>query len=679
MASYLDKFRSALPSTQGNQMLQLLISKRDSGEIRTIDEFKNKLKELTAKLLANQVAPTFELLTAIAGEDISSERYNYMLSRINDDLAAAFIELDNLDEIITAHHNLINEVSLKALRFSLNELEARVSLYEFLNKHDKGFDDSLFNTFRGFQKENTSRSDDAAAMVLVDPRKHEPILSHEDCYVDPIGERLMLGFSDNNLASIKEIIWLANANSIRGEIDASFKGSLLSNMIDGTRNTYWVAPILLSERRTEGALMELAVYLNANQDINYIELEPASLYPMTLIGIDYIDAGNTRRTASTGTLQITSPVRINLQRITTSCLIIKLKQTNYEEIQFVRKAGTDNFERAVTGEIVSSIDKVSITEDLKKVLTSDFVLTDLYGLKSTVIDQVKYFEYVIGFDNIRAGFSSFNERGVYASIKKTVSSLGQVGLTVSETRPLQTSSSTTIVPTSFSYPSRSSSEDENFYHGAVEYWLVVQSFASDNYLISTDNIPILPMGASRIYHEQLVFVSKSTGAINNNQSQLIFYTLASNTDVLVYRNGTLLTYNVDWEFIADGDSSNLTTETPASGSPMKRGIRIKGMVNPLDVYTVSYTPVVSNILTLVTESTLQSIVDLTGDPLSSTRLVRDNIIVFGENRESQPVDHCDVYLVILMRRNSAEQNFSPTVDEYMLVVGSRDQTKFVGD
>lgn len=680
MASYLDKFRSSLPNTQGQQMLNLLVSKRDSGEIRTIDEFKNKLKELTAKLLASKVAPTFELLTAIAGEDISSERFNFMLDRINDDLTAAFIEVDTLDEIIATHHNLINEVGLKSIRFSLNELEARVSLYEFLNRHNKGFDDSLFNTFRGFQKESTTRSDLAAGLVLVDPRTHTPITSDQDCYIDPIGERLTLGFIDSNQAPIKEVVWLSNSNSIRGEVSASFKGSLLSNLIDNTKNTYWFAPILLSKIRPLGVPMELALNLSASQDVNYIELEPATLYPMTLVGVDYIDASNIRRSSVVSSLTITGNVRINLERITTNCLILKLTQNNYEEIQFVQKAGTDNFERAVTGEITNSIDKVSVTDTLKQVLTSDFILTDIFGLRSTAIKQVKYFEYILGFDNIRVGFSAYSDRGIFSSIKKTVSQLGQLGLTAIETRPVQMSSDTSIIPLPFTYPSRDTSEDSKFYHGVVEYWIAMQSYSVDNYLIATDFIPILPMGASRVYHEQLVFVSKSSTGLNNDQGQLIFFTQALDSDVLVYRNGTLLTFGIHWEFIDVSDSSALTIESPATNSsPMKRGIHIKETVNPLDIYTVSYTPTLSNIRTLVSNSSLQNIVDLIGDSLSSARIVAENNIVLNNLRNGQTVDHSDIYLIILMRRNSAEENFSPTVEEYMLVTGSRDQQKFVSE
>jgi len=73
VSNYLEKFRSTLSASQGQQLLKILVKKRDSGEIRTLDEFKDKLKALTAQLLENQIKPTLILLQAIPGADTSSE------------------------------------------------------------------------------------------------------------------------------------------------------------------------------------------------------------------------------------------------------------------------------------------------------------------------------------------------------------------------------------------------------------------------------------------------------------------------------------------------------------------------------------------------------------------------------------------------------------------------------
>jgi hypothetical protein len=677
----LDKFRSALPTTQGNQILRLLISKRDSGEIKTVDEFKTKLKELTLKILQDRITPTFKLLDAIPGTDISSERYNEVLDRIHDDLEAAFDEADNIDDIIEAHHNLINNVALKALRYGVNELEAKITLYEFLNKSGKGFDDALFNTFRESQNSSTSRIDEAASIVFVDPRLNQVIVNDEDCMVDQIGERLILGAQSDTIVPITEAVWLSNPTSIRSELSVEFQSSRLSNIIDGRKNTFWLMPILCSKIRAGGVPMEIALHLSAAQDVNYIEIEPASNFPMLLVGIDYFDANNTRLSVGTSSVTLYGPVRINFERITTRTLILRFRQDNYQEIQFNQRPGETNFQRAVVGQSMDSIDMDAISDDLRQVLTSDFILTDLMGVQAVAVEQAKYYEYLLGFDNIRAGFSTYNERGIFVSSKKVVTKPGQIGLRVNEVRSTQTAGYSGITLESFKYPERSDEEDSKFYHGVNEYFIAMQFFSEDNYLIATDIVPVLPLGAKRIYHERVLFTYTQTGSQNPDTAKLMFYTEEDYDDVVVYRNGTELVSGEDndWIFVPIDDNSEYTQRVPDSGRPMSCGIKIINQtVQPLDIYTISYTPTMSNtwVLPLSLDGNMK-IVDLVGD--NSIRSILDNVIVFESLRGSHPVARAEFYLIVIMRRNSAEQNFSPALEDYMLITGSRDTEKFTGD
>jgi len=262
---------------------------------------------------------------------------------------------------------------------------------------------------------------------------------------------------------------------------------------------------------------------------------------------------------------------------------------------------------------------------------------------------------------------------------KEVAKPGQVSLRIDEIRPTQPLGSFDVTLEPYTYPNSSTVEDTKFHHGVVEYWLVMQSYTDDDFLIATDTIPLLPIGAQRVRHEQVIFEDSTSGATNPNAAQLIFYADDDGTDVVVYRNGTELIYSTDWEFISAGeaDVGHLTVIVPGGGSAMKRGIKISGTVQPLDIYTVSYTPVVSNTHTLPSETTLLKTVDLIGD--ESARVVASNIVVFEEQRLSYTVAYAKMYLVVLMRRNSAKESFSPAVEEYMLVTGSKNTEKFSGD
>jgi len=238
--------------------------------------------------------------------------------------------------------------------------------------------------------------------------------------------------------------WLSNPNSIRSELEAEFRNSSIANIIDGQRGTFWIMPILCREARSSGVPMEIALHMNSAQDINYVEIEPACNFPLWLVGIDYYDSNSNRQSVDTSGVLLTGPTRINFGRVTTRVLILRFRQDNYQEVQFVRREGSSNFERAILGEFTDGIDMEAISEDLRHVLSSDFVLTDLLGVQNPASAQAKYFEYTIGFDNIRAGFSTFNERGIFVSNKKTVSKPGQIAVKATEVRPTQLADYTTI-------------------------------------------------------------------------------------------------------------------------------------------------------------------------------------------------------------------------------------------
>jgi hypothetical protein len=346
--------------------------------------------------LAERITPTLKLFDAIPGADTSSEQYNEMLDRIRDDLEAGFAEADNIDAVINAHNNLINTVALKSLRYGINELESKISLYEFLNKSIKGFDNALFNTFRESLNNVTSRADSAASLTYIDPLKKEGIDVDENAEVDLVGERLILGPTIKNYLKIREVQWLSNSNSIRSELNVAFSNSKLSNLIDNQNNTYWVEPILLSKIRTSGVPMEICLSLNASQDVNFVEIEPASNFPMVLTGIDYFDSNNSRQSSDTVEIIVNGPTRINFGKITSRCVILKFRQDNYKEIQFKKKPGESNFHKAVLGQSSNTVDKDSVTEDLQELLSSDFILTDAMGIKTIGTESVKYYEYLLG-------------------------------------------------------------------------------------------------------------------------------------------------------------------------------------------------------------------------------------------------------------------------------------------
>jgi hypothetical protein len=674
-SSYLDKFQRSLPSVQGKQILRLLIEKKNSGEIKTLDEFKDNLKQLTTELLAQQLKPTLKLWFAIAGQDISSEQYNDMLQKIGNDLEAGFAEANNVEELIEAHHQLINNVSLKMIRYGLNKLEEQVSLYEFLQSDTHGFDSSLYDTFRSSENMSASRSDASATQLYTDPHEGDTLSVDYDCVVDAIGERLMMGYEEQSYIVPKAAKHLTGASSIRSELDVSFANSNINNIIDGKTNTYWATSILLAATRSTGAPVEIQIDLPASQDVNFVEIEPVSYYPMRLSAVKYYDANQILQTASLPDKLLYGPARINFNRITTGSLILTFSQENCDEVQFRKRPAEVNFYKAILSGNASKPNMADVKSTLEAVTTSSFLLNEVFNPGPTYDEQAKYFEYVVGFDNIRVGFSKFLDRSIYVSKKKTVFDPGVISLRTEEWRPLQSSSSNTITLTEHQYPARSTLWDNTFHHGIVEYWLLIQSFTAGGTLIATDYVPVLPLGATRIYHERMIFTQRSTSSyLNYNSGSLIHYTANNEGDVFLYKNGVLLSYGEDWSF---DTSSGVNQTNPDGTTRMKRGLKLLSEPGTLDIYTVSYTPTLSNTMVIPNNTDLLGVVSLTDG--SHIRVGKDNIVLFEQVRDAFVVHHADVSLIVLMRRNSANMNVGPVLEEYMVVTGSRLVNKYAKD
>ena len=667
--NYLQTFRSSLPLYQGNQILKLLTSRKDSGEIRTIDEFKSQLATLTQQLQNSQSGSTLSLYLGIVGQIISSEQYNFMLDRISDDLSSAFAEADTLDEILEDHHQLLDNVALKSIHLALNDLEAKISLSEFLNQDTNGFDNAIYEKFNASNIASISRANPSTTFTYIDPRSKDFVGSAEDAFIDSVGGSLILGSPSGDI-KIVSATWLSNTNSVRSDIDASFKTTTINNIIDGQMNTFWISPFLFTETKPGGIPMEISLFLGKAQSVNYLRIEPASPYPFSLVQVDYLDTSETRQTVLATSLAIDRDTRVDFAPVITDTLILRFVQYNYEEVQFYKDVSSNEYVLAVNGESASSPDVASITPYLQQTLSSDFILSDIYNTTNEVDIGQKYFEYILGFDNLFVGSSPYNERGIFVSPPLKGESPGLVGIRVSEYRPAQLNPGgpVVLVPTV--------QTDVPLYLGSIEYWLEAQLYTADNLLQKTVTVPVLPLGVSRIYHERLVLSERDSAT--NNIGQLCFYTDAVAYDgthldgVRVYRNGLEIAYGLDWIFVPVGNG--ITVETPNSGlGPMKRGIKIPGSPSPLDIFTATYTPTISNTRS---SSSLGSsvIVDMTGD--NSMRLVTGNLIIFDKSQLPFDTAYAIFYLTTILRHNSSAEGVTPLLKEYLLLTSSVDTQKF---
>lgn len=669
MGSFLDKLRTTITETQARQITNLLVKKKESGEITNLEEFRSRLSELTAKLLADHITPSLQLFLGELNQVIDSETFNFMLDRIRDDLETSFIESNSLSDILDAHKTIINNVLIKSIKLGIAELEAKVSTYEFLARNTSGFDNAQFNTFKGAQNLRTSRTDLNFNVLFRDPRTNG--LLENDVTLDLIGESILLAGNVSLSVIPKSIRQIFDSTSTQSVSQVAFESSNINNVIDGSDGTFWVYSILQQNAQPK-ITVKLELDLGNYFDINFVNIQAATIFPMILEELQYIDTNGLVQTLQFTDDITNTPTSVYFNRITTNKLFLIFSQKNALELQYTNKTIADNYDKAVLGQS-SNIDIDSIALQVKELITSSRIIQDVLLLPANVDNatQQRVFDYSIGFDNISVGYSTFKQSSVFVSSPVTINSLAQLAIKSKETRPMQLAD--IISMSSDTYPTEDVGQ---YFHGSIEYWGILFNYESNAQLIDIDIIPLLPVGVERIYHESLVLGTAITSNINNTGT-LMFYTKHFNQNdidnIKLYRNGTLLTYMIDWVI----DDSITNDIVAPSGNPNLVGIRI---VNPslTDFYTVSYTPLISNSrahpidvadMSLESSSSFIKIVDLVGD--GSVRIGLDNIsYVSSKKNDGKVTSYSKIYLAIILRRSSPNENLSPAVQEYLLLTSS---------
>lgn len=673
MAIYLDQLRSTLNDVQSKHISNLLKKQKDSGEIKNLEDFRARLSELTAQILSDRVEPSLQVFFAQLNEVIDSDTYNFMLDRIRDDLEAIFSELNTLDEIVDAHTNLINNIVLKAIKLGINELENKITFYEFMASNPHGFTQSLFNTFSGASNNRTYRTDPDVGIFFEDPRSGDEISS--DVTVDTVGERILLGSNILKHIPIKQITQLFDEEAVQSEEAVAFSSEKISNVIDGTRGTYWTYSNLQNNIDPNGIKAKFELDLGVDSEINFIEIESAAIFPMNIVQIEYLDPNNDFHEINLHQPLLNRTNRIDFAKITASKINIVVEQLNALEVQYENKAISDNYD-SVISKSNPLFSTNSIAKEIRQTVMSSKLLENAFMITQSAKPgaAVKYFDYTVGFDNIRVGNSEYVDTSIYVSSPITIDNLTQIGLKSKELRPIYTGGITTF--TADTYPV---SDAGGYFLSSIEYYAVLQNYNINDRLIDINKIPILPTGISYVSHEALTLAYKVGVSLVPNTGVLRFYTAHFTDDqiedIKVYRNGTLLTYLTDWIFEEFPYTNDFV---PPNGQRNSVGIRILDPTNT-DFYTVSYTPMVSN--TRVDGSLLSDldiefdtdgiiVVDLVGD--GSATLSSDSTThIISKKHSGQDVAYTKVNLVIVLRKNSTDNHISAGVDEFTLLLHNK--------
>jgi hypothetical protein len=673
--SFLDKFRSGLKGVQSRQLLILLSKEKERGNITTLEEFKQRLQDLTAQLTSSTLTPTLQLFLAKIGDRIDSESFNFMLERIEDDLGAAFQEANDIDEVIAAHETIINDVVIKNLELAINDLESKVESLEFLNKTSAGFDNAVFNTFRITQN---ARSSFDEGVLFTDTKTGLQSVPSSEAFIDFLGEKLLLRSELDTPVRISSIRQVFDSQARASELPVQFRNSNINNIIDSTIGTFWLQSVLLSKQQAEnGVFTKLELDLGAVRTINFVEIEPVLLAPVDLFKISYLDENNQAIDLLTIPVEIKTTNKLFFSSIATRKLFLTFRNRNFFNSQFEIKP--DSPLVSIVRDPTNSSQLIeAIKPELQEIVSSPRTRAIL-GLNTTTNKpQRKYYEYFIGFDSIKVGLNKFEETSIFVSKTEKIRSCGQAAVKTFERRPFSdTADAVDIEYTSDTQPL----SFDTYFHGSLEYYLIKRDFTEAAALINSTVLPILPQNMLQIRHERLILNKKSNASLSTNDIGLLqHYTDESILEIKVYRNGEELT-PTDLVSInpleTDGWLINTanTLHDPKQTKPMTIAVQIQ-RPNPNDLYTVSYTPARSTSIIVPQNLTTSAakIIDLTG--FLDSWIGKDNTVYFAEKKAGIPIDYSLLNLVIVLRRNSANVTLTPVVEEYLLATGTKDPRKF---
>ena len=348
MTTYLEKFNSTVKQRQTEQIFKLLNKQRNIGQIRTVEEFTQKLDELVRELTQAELVPTLKPIPAEPGDLIDSDSYNHNLERVEDDLTAAFAEAHDIGQVQVAHEAIVRDIILKNIRHGLSELESKISLYEFLNGDPNSYTTAIYSTFRESKDERLSRGTAATSDLFRDPKLGSSTRGMQtDAVLDPIGERLVLGFTSANHVSIRSVVQLFDSDTTRTFQQVARPGSSIANILDETVGTYWSQAILTDV----GAHAEITVKMELNlagvRSVNFVDIEPAHVFPFNLYKIYYADSANVVQLLQTPDVTIDRTMTHIFPTVTTNRLILEFVLDTKKRVSFIIVNGTPLIQQAL--------------------------------------------------------------------------------------------------------------------------------------------------------------------------------------------------------------------------------------------------------------------------------------------------------------------------------------------
>lgn len=707
-SNYLNSILKIMPAIQARQIADLLSKLKVSGEVRNAEEYAAKLQELSTLINDQNPIPSFNQISSGIWYVCESAAHNAMMTALKNDLEALFLQVDEIGMKVNDHHFLVMKNLAADLERGLADQENKIRRLEWLAGQDNEFSLALVNSFVSASSFKIPRSDSLDSVLYFDNRTYTSKTEDElpSAVVDDMGEKLVLGVSNDPIVYPVSVRQLNDEYSYGTEEDVDTQKDL-TNLIDGTRGTYWTRNVYLSAPVPKVTTV-LEFDLGTGKDINYISIEAASSEAFIIEDIKGVCPDGSLLSLIDSSLEISGKTRIDFNRVFIKAFQITFAMYSYNKAEYfipdqfklnevinpytsykktVRTVRTDSIQNVATvmsipsenkSESVSNtnltksistrdslvnivpsdkrIDRISLDNDLgpivREVLVSEN-LSDLLNITKPVKrTQINSFSYTIALDNVWAGNSKYASSGIFVSKPLAADNIGVLAINTFEN---------TI-----------DADSAN----SIEYQIIKR----DKYPFFKEvNFPIPSLGQTDVVSERLMLTKKESRSDFEDAGKLRFcpyvkpdWTVVDPVPILVYENGNELLLGADYEyaiktvtsslgqaaldwegtnFISAANLDNYKLETP------KLWIKIL-RPNSSSIYTVDYEIRTSD--SYMTDKNLYLDVDKTiflSDG-GRVRFRRDNLNATIKS---------DIYLQITLRRNVATQSKSPELLEYAIL------------
>lgn len=659
MVPFLKGFLNNLSTVQSKQVLRILSQMRDRGEIRSLQDFENKLIELADLVQKDALGQRTPPLTFEEGELLESDAIRTFTEYVRLDLEAALGETERLSNSMRAHNRILAENYFNSLENAVSELEAETRAYEVLEYQKfTGFTSKvkIWNFNGPVSVPGADDDDPFASSLFVDGRGNERL------YVSPpgsgeVGLRLAINRASGEVTDFFDrVIILKDATTPQTSLSTSTRSNTPVRAIDGDRDTAWRHSILLTEYPDSVRLILSPSFTGARR-VNALVIDPLADVNMKVHSISYIDSGGQQvelpvgSAASSSDFSRSGPLGIIENRsqdwvlpntkkiipvgdiVARSFTITFQQDTANDGEFFYYDEELGEWAHDTTLEVVSSfIRRVFGSLDGAEIP----VELGFIGAEDETRRQGRFVEYVFGLKEVSTISREYHSNGVFVP------------------EPFETSRAPNILAlyTDIDYPT---TEDTD-----VEFLLRKENYNSDGQLLDVETIPFLPFGDDSVDERLFLTELHNTVSTVKDTGYLRFYPDFSQS-FSVLRNGEALTLGTDYEISVDGGVTfeSVVPPTVSPGDPAKCLVKLIEPQAGL-FYTTSYTPLVST-------SDPGGEVWLNAD--HTVRLGRFQTYVFNNLRPTGTVARCKMGLQILLRANTLNSRVSPYLREAILLGG----------